>query len=133
MALVVQKYGGTSVADAERIRNVAGRIARARDSGVQIVVVVSAMGDTTDDLIGLARQITDNPPKREMDQLLATGEQQTIALTAIALHALGGNQRVRQKHGGGARPANQVDEQSRVHNHFTPRHLFNLPTATISA
>lgn len=89
MALIVQKYGGTSVANAERIRNVAARVAKYRDQGDQIVVVVSAMSGVTDNLIKLAKEIMPIPSDREMDMLLATGEQTTIALTAIALHALG--------------------------------------------
>jgi aspartate kinase len=89
MALVVQKYGGTSVGNAERIKNVASRVARYREQGNQIVVVVSAMSGVTDGLIGLAKQIMPAPPEREMDVLLATGEQTTIALTAMALHAIG--------------------------------------------
>ncbi|HVH27557.1 MAG TPA: aspartate kinase [Vicinamibacterales bacterium] len=89
MALIVQKYGGTSVADAERIKNVARRVSASRARGDQIVVVVSAMGGVTDGLIRLAKQIMDDPPEREMDVLLATGEQTTTALTAMALHAIG--------------------------------------------
>jgi aspartate kinase len=89
MALIVQKYGGTSVGDADRIKNVARRVAASRARGDQIVVVVSAMSGVTDGLIKLARQIMDQPPEREMDVLLATGEQTTIALTAMALTALG--------------------------------------------
>ncbi len=88
MALIVQKYGGSSVADAEKIKNVARRVAESA-SGHQVVVVVSAMGKTTDGLLGLARQITAAPDPREMDMLLATGEQVTIALLAVALQALG--------------------------------------------
>ena len=88
MALIVQKYGGSSVADAEKIQNVARRVA-AGASGHQLVVVVSAMGKTTDGLVSLARQITSTPAPRELDMLLATGEQVTIALLAMALHALG--------------------------------------------
>jgi aspartate kinase len=88
-ALVVQKYGGSSLADAERIRHVASRIAREREGGSQLVVVVSAMGDTTDDLIELAGQITDLPDPRELDLLLATGEHMSGTLVAMALHALG--------------------------------------------
>jgi aspartate kinase len=88
MGLIVQKYGGTSVADAERIKNVARRVAEhARDD--QVVVVVSAMGKTTDGLITLAQHITQSPDPREMDMLLATGEQVTIALLAMALQDLG--------------------------------------------
>ncbi len=86
--LVVQKYGGSSVADAERIRSVAERVARTSKEA-QVAVVVSAMGKTTDNLIALARQITDNPSDREMDKLLATGEQASSALMTMALHALG--------------------------------------------
>jgi aspartate kinase len=89
MALIVQKYGGSSVADAEKIKNVARRVAKAEDEGNQVVVVVSAMGDTTDDLIGKALEITDRPNLREFDTLLATGEQQSMALLAIALIAKG--------------------------------------------
>src|SRR5215469_3344872 len=88
MALIVQKYGGTSVGNPERIKNVARRIANYRSRGDQTVVVVSAMSGVTDNLIRLAREIMPLPSEREMDVLLATGEQQTIALTAIALHAL---------------------------------------------
>ncbi len=88
MALIVQKYGGSSVADAEKIRNVARRVAESAP-GRQLVVVVSAMGRTTDGLVALAQQITPQPDPREMDMLLATGEQVTIALLAMALQALG--------------------------------------------
>jgi aspartate kinase len=83
------KFGGSSVADAEKIRAAARRAIQTRKKGHQVVMVVSAMGDTTDELIALARQLTDNPPKREMDQLLATGEQVTISLVAMALEAMG--------------------------------------------
>src|SRR6266576_1487416 len=89
MALIVQKYGGTSVGNPERIKNVARRVAKYRAQGDQIVVVVSAMSGVTDGLIKLAKEIMPLPSEREMDMLLATGEQTTIALTAIALHALG--------------------------------------------
>jgi aspartate kinase len=89
MALVVQKYGGTSVATAERIKAVAKRIARTSDSGDQVVVVVSAMGDTTDDLIKLAGQITKQPHPREMDVLVSTGELVSSALLTMALHEAG--------------------------------------------
>ncbi|MBX3747741.1 MAG: aspartate kinase [Verrucomicrobiae bacterium] len=88
MALIVQKYGGTSVGNTERIRNVARRVAEYRARGDRVVVVVSAMSGVTDGLIRLAREITPMPSEREMDMLLATGEQQTIALMAVALHAL---------------------------------------------
>src|SRR5436190_8306938 len=86
--LIVQKYGGTSVGNPERIKNVAGRVAKYHAKGDQIVVVVSAMSGVTDNLIKLAKEIMPLPNEREMDVLLATGEQTTIALTAIALHAL---------------------------------------------
>src|ERR1700730_4136806 len=89
MSLIVQKFGGTSVAEAELIHTAARRAITAKERGNQVVVVVSAMGDTTDDLIQLAKKVCDNPPKREMDQLLATGEQVTSALMARALHAQG--------------------------------------------
>jgi aspartate kinase len=88
MALIVQKYGGSSVADTEKIRNVARRVADAATAN-QVVVVVSAMGKTTDGLVSLAQQIVPTPEPREMDMLLATGEQVTIALLAMALHDLG--------------------------------------------
>jgi len=87
--LVVQKYGGSSVADTERIRNVVSRVAQNHRQGDRVVVVVSAMRGVTDNLITMARDIMPIPSEREMDMLLATGEQTTIALTAIALHALG--------------------------------------------
>src|SRR5437660_3134529 len=88
MSLIVQKYGGTSVGNPERIKNVAKRVAKYRAQGDQIVVVVSAMSGETDKLIKLAKEIMPLPSEREMDMLLATGEQTTIALTAMALHAL---------------------------------------------
>jgi aspartate kinase len=86
--LIVQKFGGTSVANPERIRNVAARVATYRAKGSQVVVVVSAMSGVTDNLIKMARELTPLPNEREMDMLLATGEQTTIALTAIALHSI---------------------------------------------
>lgn len=89
MPTVVQKYGGSSVADAAKIRRVANRIKARADAGDHVVAVVSAMGDTTDDLIALAQQITDAPEPREMDVLLSTGETVTSALMVMALHALG--------------------------------------------
>src|SRR5687768_14147127 len=102
MGLIVQKFGGTSVADAAKIHKAARRAIAAKEKGNQVVVVVSAMGDTTDDLVELAVEVCNygkpidapgttvtSPPKREMDQLLATGEQVTIALMAVAIHAQG--------------------------------------------
>ncbi len=89
MALIVQKYGGTSVADAERIKNVARRIAQTKDAGNQVVVVVSAMGDTTDDLIKLAGQVAKRPSERELDVLLSTGEIVSSTLLAMALRDMG--------------------------------------------
>src|SRR3954464_10426967 len=89
MGLIVQKFGGTSVADAKKLHIAAKRAIAAKEKGNQVVVVVSAMGHTTDELITLAKQVCENPHKREMDQLLATGEQVTIALMAMAIHAQG--------------------------------------------
>ena len=89
MALYVQKYGGSSVADAECMRRVAKRIYDTRKAGNQVVVVVSAMGDTTDDLIALAKQVNPEPDEREMDSLMATGEMASSAVLTMALHALG--------------------------------------------
>jgi aspartate kinase len=87
--LVVQKYGGSSLADADRIKHVARRIARVRATGASLVVVVSAMGDTTDHLIEMAARITDDPDPREMDLLLATGEHMSGTLVAMALQSIG--------------------------------------------
>ncbi|MCJ7856400.1 aspartate kinase [Lachnospiraceae bacterium NSJ-143] len=87
--LVVQKFGGSSVANAERIFNVAARIAETYDNGNEVVVILSAQGDTTDELIEKAREINPKPSKREMDMLLSTGEQQSVALMAIALEKMG--------------------------------------------
>jgi aspartate kinase len=89
MALIVQKYGGTSVGTLDRIRNVAARMKRVRDEGNQVVAVVSAMSGITDGLIKMARDLSGNPSEREMDVLLATGEQQSIALVTMALQDLG--------------------------------------------
>lgn len=86
MKVVVQKYGGSSVATAQHIKAVADRVAKAQRSGTALVVVVSAMGDTTDNLIQLAHQVSSTPSPREIDQLLATGEEQSVALLAMALH-----------------------------------------------
>ncbi len=89
MALIVQKFGGSSVGNPDRIKNVAARVAKYRAQGDQVVVVVSAMSGVTDNLIRMAKELMPLPSEREMDMLLATGEQTTIALTAIALHAIG--------------------------------------------
>lgn len=89
MALIVQKYGGSSVADASSIKRVAKRVAEAKRAGHDVVVVVSAMGDTTDELIDLARQVTPLPPQREMDILLTAGERISMSLLAMAIHNLG--------------------------------------------
>lgn len=89
MSLVVQKFGGTSVGDAERLKRVAGRVAESHALGHQLVVVVSAMGGVTDSLVQLAKQMSPAPPSRELDMLLATGEQTTCALLAMALAELG--------------------------------------------
>ena len=93
MALVVQKYGGSSVADADRIRRVAERIVEAKKQGNEVVVVVSAMGDTTDDLLDLAKQVCPSPPPREMDMLLTAGERISNALVAMAIDSLGAQAR----------------------------------------
>ncbi|ARU53652.1 aspartate kinase [Cellulosimicrobium cellulans] len=89
MALVVQKYGGSSVSDAESIKRVAKRIAQTKRAGHDVVVVVSAMGDTTDELIDLAQQVTPLPPQREMDILLTAGERISMSLLAMAINSLG--------------------------------------------
>lgn len=89
MARIVQKYGGTSVGDVERIKNVATRIKAIRDAGNELVVVVSARAGVTNELIARAKAVCPNPSEREMDQLLSIGEQETIALTAMALHGIG--------------------------------------------
>ena len=89
VALIVQKYGGSSVADAEKIKNVAQRIVRTREAGNQVVVVVSAMGGTTDELVHLAYQINEKPDTRELDVLLSTGEVVSSTLLAMALHGMG--------------------------------------------
>ncbi|MGB8020442.1 MAG: aspartate kinase [Candidatus Nanopelagicales bacterium] len=89
MALIVQKYGGSSVADAASVRRVAGRIVDTKRAGNQVVVVVSAMGDTTDDLLDLANEVSPNPPGRELDMLLTAGERISMAVLAMAIHDLG--------------------------------------------
>ena len=89
MALVVQKYGGSSVADAEKIKNVAQRIIKRRETGDKVVVVISAMGDTTDDLLKLAHQVCDKPSERELDALVSTGELVSSSLLAMALEGKG--------------------------------------------
>src|SRR4030042_6104227 len=89
MALIVQKYGGSSVADADKIRNVASRLVKTKLMGNQVVAVVSAMGDTTDDLIEKAHKINPRPREREMDMLLSTGEIVSSTLLTMALHSMG--------------------------------------------
>jgi aspartate kinase len=93
VALVVQKYGGSSVQDADRIKKVAERIVRTHKEGHDVVVVVSAMGDTTDELLDLAEQVSPAPPPREMDMLLTAGERISNALVAMAIHSLGAQAR----------------------------------------
>ena len=88
MSIIVQKFGGSSVADVERVRKVAARVAARRAEGHQLVVVVSAMGDTTDELLALAKQMSADPPRRELDMLLTCGERISMALLSMALHAL---------------------------------------------
>jgi aspartate kinase len=89
MPIVVQKYGGSSVSDVERMQKVADRVAATRASGKDVVVVVSAMGDTTDELLALAKRISDNPARRELDMLLTAGERISMALLSMALNARG--------------------------------------------
>ena len=89
MSIIVQKFGGTSVADSQKILSAARRAIRAKNDGHQVVMVVSAMGQNTDLLVALASQISDHPPAREMDMLLSTGEQVTVALMAMAIDSLG--------------------------------------------
>ncbi len=88
MGIIVQKYGGSSVSDAVSIRRVARRIVDTARSGSQVAVVVSAMGDTTDELHDLANEVSPNPPGREMDMLLTAGERISMALLAMAIHDL---------------------------------------------
>src|SRR5687768_10820750 len=89
MPIIVQKFGGTSVANSQKILDAARKAVRAQQDGNQVVVVVSAMGQNTDLLIDLAKEVCDEPPAREMDMLLSTGEQVSVALMAMAVHALG--------------------------------------------
>ena len=89
MAIIVQKFGGTSIANAEKIRRAARRVIEKKQAGYQVVVVASARGQQTEELIRDALELNPNPPKREMDQLLSTGEQQTVSLLAMAIEALG--------------------------------------------
>ena len=91
MGIVVQKYGGSSVADVQKLQQVAQRIMRTREQGHDVVVVVSAMGDTTDDLLAIAKQVSANPERRELDMLLTTGERISMALLSIAIRELGGD------------------------------------------
>jgi aspartate kinase len=91
MAIVVQKYGGSSVADVQKLRQVANRIMRTRQQGHDVVVVVSAMGDTTDELLAMAKQVSPNPERRELDMLLTAGERISMALLSIAIRELGGD------------------------------------------
>ena len=87
--IVVQKYGGSSVADVAKLKQVADRVMRTRRAGHDVVVVVSAMGDTTDDLLGLAKQVSPNPDRRELDMLLTAGERVSMSLLAMALQDAG--------------------------------------------
>ena len=89
MDVVVQKYGGSSVADIDKIRKVAQRIVRTRDAGHRVVAVVSAMGDTTDELLSLAKSMSSSPPARELDMLVTVGERITMALLSMAIQELG--------------------------------------------
>jgi aspartokinase len=91
MSIVVQKYGGSSVADAQKLKRVAERVMQTSASGHAVVVVVSAMGDTTDDLLALAKTISPNPDRRELDMLLSAGERISMALLSMAIRELGGD------------------------------------------
>jgi aspartate kinase len=91
MAVIVQKYGGSSVADVQKLRSVAARVMRTREQGHDLVVVVSAMGDTTDDLLTMAKQVSPNPNRRELDMLLSAGERISMALLSMAIRELGGD------------------------------------------
>ncbi|TMJ40746.1 MAG: aspartate kinase [Alphaproteobacteria bacterium] len=91
MAIIVQKYGGSSVADLQKLRLVAERVVRTKKAGHDVVVVVSAMGDTTDELLGMAKQISAAPDRRELDMLLTAGERISMALLSMAIRELGGN------------------------------------------
>ena len=124
VALIVQKYGGTSVGNPERIKNVARRVLETQRAGHQVVAVVSAMSGVTDGLIKLAREVCPDPSEAEMDVLLATGEQQTIALTAMAINALGG----KGASVTGAQAGIQTDgvhTKARIAN-ITPQHVHTL-------
>lgn len=89
MPIIVHKYGGTSVGDTQRVKNVARRLCAAQDHGYEVVAVVSAMGDSTDELLKMAHDISPEPPERELDMLLSTGERISVALLAMAIHELG--------------------------------------------
>src|SRR5256885_17196420 len=91
MPIVVQKYGGSSVADVTRMRQVAERVMRTRRAGHDVVVVVSAMGDTTDELLALAKQVSPNPDRRELDMLLTAGERISMGLLSMAIRELCGD------------------------------------------
>src|SRR5438874_727740 len=91
MSVIVQKYGGSSVADVARIRQVAERVMRSKQAGHDVVVVVSAMGHTTDELLALAKQVSPNPERRELDMLLTAGERISMALLSMAIRDLGGD------------------------------------------
>jgi aspartate kinase len=91
MPVIIQKYGGSSVADVQKLKAVASRVMRTREQGHDVVVVVSAMGDTTDELLDLARQVSANPDRRELDMLLSAGERISMALLSMAIRELGGN------------------------------------------
>jgi aspartate kinase len=90
VSIVVQKYGGSSVADVARLKQVASRVMRTRQAGHDVVVVVSAMGGATDDLLALAKQVSANPDRRELDMLLTAGERVSMALLSMAIRELGG-------------------------------------------
>ena len=120
MALIVQKYGGSSVADTAKIRSVARRVGDTATAN-QVVVVVSAMGKTTDGLVSLAQQIAPTPEPRELDMLLATGEQVTIALLAMALHDLGSQGALVHRRAGGDAHGPRAHQGPHHADHRRPR------------
>lgn len=121
MALIVQKYGGTSVGSIEKIKQVAARVVRVHEQGNEVVVVVSAMAGETDRLLGLARAVGDRPNERELDQLVATGEQVSIALLAMAIETLG--------HQARSFLAHQIN--IRTDNHFSRARIMSIDPAAI--
>jgi aspartokinase len=125
VALVVQKYGGSSVADATRIKRVAQRIVATKKAGNDVVVAVSAMGDTTDDLLNLAEQVSPLPPARELDMLLTSGERISMALLAMAIANLGQEAR--------SAAAAPTPPRSRWQPRWKPMSARSIPMSTASS